>query len=68
MLDDPFMKEVYNVLNKTNYIQLYYDQYLQPEIAQIHLDTMHGLFDKSLTSEEAVQKKKEAAQNYFNEE
>ena len=66
-LDDPFMVDIYTALNNANYVQLYYDQYLPPQIAQAHLDTMQGLFGKTMTPEEAAQMMEDEAQKYFNE-
>lgn len=64
-LTDPMNKKVYKTIQKANYVQLYYDQYLPPQVAEAHLDTMQGLFGKTLTPEEAANKFEEAAQKYL---
>jgi raffinose/stachyose/melibiose transport system substrate-binding protein len=35
-------------------LQLYYDQFLPPALAEAHLDTVQGLFGLTLTPQEAA--------------
>lgn len=64
-LDDPMLKKVYKTIQNANYVQLYYDQYLPPQVAEVHKDTMQGLFGKTMTPEEVADQFEAAAVKYF---
>ncbi len=64
-LDDPMMIRVYKAIQNANYVQLYYDQYLPPQVAQVHLNTMQGLFGNTMTPEKAANDMEAAAKKYF---
>jgi raffinose/stachyose/melibiose transport system substrate-binding protein len=48
------------VANASN-VQLWYDQELSPNLAQVHLNTVQALFGLSLTPEAAAQQMEDAA-------
>jgi raffinose/stachyose/melibiose transport system substrate-binding protein len=54
-LTDPLMIAVQQTLAKAEYLQLYYDSYLGPAIGEVVLDSVRGIFDGSLTSQQAAQ-------------
>ncbi len=66
-IDDPIMKKIYNSSQEANHIQLWYDQTLPLELAQVHLNTTQALFGMEMTSEEAANQMEAAAQEYYGE-
>lgn len=50
---DTISKKVVEAVNEAPEIQLWYDQYLPPELAQVHLDTLQAMMGKTMTPEEA---------------
>ena len=66
-IDDPIQKNIYNASQEANNIQLWYDQTLPLEIAQVHLNTTQALFGMEMTPEEAANQMEEAAQEYYGE-
>ncbi|SIR23974.1 extracellular solute-binding protein [Halanaerobium kushneri] len=66
-IDDPIMKKIYNSSQEANHIQLWYDQTLPLELAQVHLNTTQALFGMEITPEEAANQMEEAAQEYYGE-
>jgi len=44
-------------------VQLWYDQYLPPSVAEVHKDTSQALFALSMTPEEAAKTLEVAARN-----
>lgn len=61
-VSDPFTLRAMEILDDANHLQLYYDQTLPPELAELHKDTTQALFGLVMTPEEAAQKMEEAAQ------
>ncbi|MFW6270814.1 MAG: extracellular solute-binding protein [Bacillota bacterium] len=66
-IDDPIMKDIYNISQEANSMQLWYDQTLPLELAQVHLNTTQALFGLDMSPEEAADEMEEAAQEYFEE-
>jgi len=66
-IEQPIIREVYDTLQEAKHIQLWYDQSLPLELAQVHLNTTQALFGLTMTPEEAANKMEEAAQKYFGE-
>lgn len=66
-IDDPIMKKIYNSSQEAEHIQLWYDQTLPLELAQVHLNTTQALFGLEITPEEAANQMEEAAQEYYSE-
>ena len=51
-VSDPRLQEVLAAVEKAPSVQLWYDQYLSPEMAQLHKDTSQALFGLQKTPEE----------------
>lgn len=66
-ITDPINKLVIEAANNASSTQLWYDQYLPPAVAQVHLDTAQELFGLTMTSEDAAKKFQEAMQEYLEE-
>jgi raffinose/stachyose/melibiose transport system substrate-binding protein len=66
-VSDPLLQEVLNSVQKAPSVQLWYDQYLSPEMAQLHKDTSQAIFGLAKTPEE-VNKEMEAAAKKANGE
>jgi raffinose/stachyose/melibiose transport system substrate-binding protein len=64
-LTDPISKLVIKAANDASSTQLWYDQYLPPAVAQVHLDTSQELFGLTMTSEDAAKQLQEAMQEYI---
>jgi raffinose/stachyose/melibiose transport system substrate-binding protein len=64
---DPLQQQILDFLNKSTGVQLWYDQFLPPEIAQVHLDTSQALFDLSMSPQEMADKTEQAAKEYYKE-
>ena len=48
-------------------MQLFYDQYLPPAVAQVHLDTLQEVFGLTMEPEEAARRMQEANEEYLAE-
>ncbi|WP_094546185.1 extracellular solute-binding protein [Petroclostridium xylanilyticum] len=64
-IKDPMQKELAAILSKAKHVQLYYDQFLPPELGELHKDTTQALFGKTITPEEAAKKMEEKAKQVF---
>lgn len=67
MLEDPMLQQVMQIVENAESVQLWYDQYLPPELGEVHKDTMQALFGLELTPEEAAKAHEDAAVKYFGE-
>lgn len=65
-VDDPKLQEVLSIVEKAPYVQLWYDQYLPPELAQVHKDTCQALFGLQMTPQQVNQKMEDATAKYYN--
>lgn len=52
---DPIPLTTWEVFSNASNVQLFYDQYLPAAVANVHKDTMSGLFDCSMTPEDICQ-------------
>ncbi|MBK5261590.1 MAG: extracellular solute-binding protein [Peptostreptococcaceae bacterium] len=52
-ITDSVNKEIFNASTKASEVQLWYDQYLSPSVAQVHLNTCQEMFGLIITPEEA---------------
>ncbi|WP_245947317.1 extracellular solute-binding protein [Bacillus taeanensis] len=66
-ITDEFAKRTYELLEKSEVLQPYYDQTLPPELAELHKDTTQAIFGLSMTPEEAAKKMEEKAQEILTE-
>ncbi len=53
---DPALQRVLKLVADAPTVQLWYDQELPPQLAELHKDTVQALFGLSMTPEEAAQK------------
>lgn len=65
--DDELLDEVFELINDASSVQLWYDQYLPPELAEVHLETTQALYALTMTPEEAAARMEAAAASYFGE-
>jgi raffinose/stachyose/melibiose transport system substrate-binding protein len=64
-LEDPVLQEVMRMVENAKSVQLWYDQYLPPELGEVHKDAMQALFGLEITPEEAAKRHEEAAVKFF---
>lgn len=67
-IEDPLLAEVVSMIENAGSVQLWYDQYLPPELGEVHKDTMQALFGMAITPEEAAAQQEEALAEYFDSE
>jgi raffinose/stachyose/melibiose transport system substrate-binding protein len=60
MLEDPIMKKSAGYFEAAKRVQVYYDQFLPPSVAQKHLDLVQALFALDMTPEEIAKAHEEA--------
>jgi raffinose/stachyose/melibiose transport system substrate-binding protein len=63
--EDPFVQEIFEATNAANSVQLWYDQYLPPELADVHLESVQALFGGNITPEEKASRMEDAAVEFF---
>ena len=63
--EEPKLQEIIDLIGNAASVQLWYDQYLPPELGEVHKDTMQALFGLEITPEEAAKAQEEAAVKYF---
>ena len=66
-ITDLIPQKIVTAANNASSTQLWYDQYLPPSVAQVHLDTSQELFGLTMTSEEAARQFQEAMQKYIDD-
>jgi raffinose/stachyose/melibiose transport system substrate-binding protein len=66
--DDPMLQGIIDAVGKASSVQLWYDQYLPPELGELHKDTSQALFGLTMTPEEAAKAMEDGAKKYFGEE
>ena len=62
--DDPVLQQILKLVEQAPNVQLWYDQYLPPSVAEAHKDTSQALFGLSMTPEEAAKTLDQAARDY----
>jgi len=67
-IEDPLVQQMATLLGEATYVQLAYDQFLPPELAQVHLDTTQQIFGKSMSPEEAAETMEAAAADFLDAE
>ncbi len=66
-VEDPRQQQLVDMISNAASVQLWYDQYLPPELGEVHKDTMQALFGLELTPEEAAAAHEAATANFFGE-
>ena len=64
-LEDPLLAELFSMVQKAPDMQLWYDQSLSPEVADVHKITSQEIFGLTLTSQEAAQKLNDAQEAFL---
>lgn len=65
LVTDSVTKQILDAAANASSVQLWYDQYLPPAVAQVHLDTCQGLFGLTVTPEEADKEFEKAMEDYI---
>ena len=60
MIEEPILQQIVQLVENAASVQLWYDQYLPPELGEVHKDTMQALFGLDITPEEAAQQQEAA--------
>lgn len=63
--DDPMLASIMELVDKAPEVQLWYDQYLPPEVADVHKTTSQEIFGKTMTPQDADKKMQESMQAYL---
>lgn len=63
--DDAVLQRVIDILAKAPSVQLWYDQYLPPELGELHKDTSQAIFGNAMKPEEAAKKMEEGAKKFY---
>ena len=66
-ITNPLLQKVVKAANEASNMQLFYDQYLPPAVAQVHLDTLQEVFGLTMEPEEAARRMQEANEEYLAE-
>ncbi|MCL2273209.1 MAG: extracellular solute-binding protein [Treponema sp.] len=64
-LEDPLLAELFSMVQKAPDMQLWYDQSLSPEVADVHKITSQEIFGLTLSSEEAAQRLQSAQETFL---
>ena len=64
-IDNPMPRELFEQVNAAPDMQLWYDQSLSPEVADVHLRTSQELFGLTRTPQSAAQEMQQAQQAYL---
>lgn len=65
LLTDPVLRRLYTDFTRAHYVQLWYDQYLPPELGEVHKNTLQAVFGKTMTPAQAAQEMEAAARQYY---
>jgi raffinose/stachyose/melibiose transport system substrate-binding protein len=61
--EDPVLQQILKLVEQAPNVQLWYDQYLPPSVAETHKDTSQALFALSMTPEQAAKTLEQAARD-----
>lgn len=64
-LSDPLTKQICEAANKASSVQLWYDQYLPPAVAETHLNTCQEMFGLTMTPKDAAAKMQKSMKDYL---
>lgn len=67
LIKDPVVKQILEAANKASNMQIFYDQYMPPTVAEVHKDTCQQIFGLAVTPEEANAELQDAMQTYLKE-
>jgi raffinose/stachyose/melibiose transport system substrate-binding protein len=63
--DDPVLNKLLGLINAAPSVQLWYDQYLPPELGEAHKDLSQQLFGLTITPEDAAKAMEKAAADFY---
>lgn len=66
-IEEPLLQEIVGMVENAESVQLWYDQYLPPELGEAHKDLMQALFGLEITPEEAASRQEAATIAFYNE-
>lgn len=64
-IENPLIAKVRDFVEGAPYIQLWYDQWLPPKLAEVHKDICRKVFSGAMTAEEAAWALEDAAVRYY---
>ena len=65
--EDPYLQGVLDIVAEAKSVQQWYDQYLPPELAEVHKETSQAIFGLVMTPEEAAKAMEDAVKEYYEE-
>ncbi len=66
-ITDPCMQQVWKDFTNAGNVQLWYDQYLPPEVGEVHKNTCQEIFGLTKTPDQANQELQDSMQKYLSE-
>lgn len=66
-IEEPLLQEVVSMVEGAASVQLWYDQYLPPELGETHKDLMQALFGLEITPAEAASRQEAATAAFYGE-
>ncbi len=64
-IKNPMLQGMFKIASDAKHTQAFYDQFLPPELGELHKDTTQALFGKTMTPEEAAKKMEAKAKQVF---
>jgi raffinose/stachyose/melibiose transport system substrate-binding protein len=64
-IQDPLLAELFQQVNSAPDMQLWYDQSLSPEVAEVHKQTFQEIFGLTLSPKDAAQLLQDAQEAYI---
>ena len=65
--EEPAWQDILSFLNSASSVQLWWDQYLPPAVADVHKSETQKLFDRSAEAEAVAQAQQDAMDKYLAE-
>jgi raffinose/stachyose/melibiose transport system substrate-binding protein len=65
MIEDPILQRTAAAFERANHVQVYWDQFLPPEVAETHKNLVQALFAMDISPEEFASGHEEAMQAYL---
>jgi raffinose/stachyose/melibiose transport system substrate-binding protein len=63
--EDALLSSIASEFSKANHVQMYYDQYLPPELGEAHKDIVQKIFGLNVTPEESAKEHEEAVVEFL---
>jgi len=65
VVDNPLLAKIADLFAKANHVQVYYDQYLPPELGEKHKDITQQIFGLDITPEESAKAQEKAVVEFL---